>query len=114
MAASATASRPTNCAPERMSSPPLPDACWIISNKARCGSTRWNFSSSTKRIGCWTWVFFPTCAGDLGRDNAHLGRAEHRIASAGDVAACGVDRNMLVAEPDAGANLDLQRQLGLE
>ncbi len=52
-----------NCTPARTSSSPRRDACSIISNKARCAWTKWNFSSSTKPTGCSTWDFCPTCAG---------------------------------------------------
>ena len=47
---------------------------------------------------------------NLRRDDAHLGRAEHGITSAGDVAAHAVHGNVLVAEDDAGADFRLQGQ----
>jgi len=47
---------------------------------------------------------------DFRRNDAHLGRAEHRIAAAGDVAADGADGNVLVAKDDAGPDLDFKGQ----
>ena len=47
-------------------------------------------------------------AGDLGGDDRHVRRGDHRIASARHVAADRVDRDVLVAEDDAGQRLDLE------
>ena len=51
-------------------------------------------------------------AGNARRDDAHLGRAEHRVAPARDVAPHRLHRDMPVAEDHAGLRLDLQWQHG--
>ena len=47
-------------------------------------------------------------AGDLRDEHGHERRREHRVAPAGDVRADGVDRDVAVAEHDAGPHLDLE------
>ena len=45
--------------------------------------------------------------GDARRDDRHMRRGDHRIAPAGDIAADTADRDMAMAEHDAGQSLDL-------
>ena len=47
-------------------------------------------------------------AGDLGGGNTHDGSRDQRIFAARDVAADGLDRDDLLPEPDAGADLGLE------
>ena len=53
-------------------------------------------------------------AGHLGGDDAHLRRPEHRVAPARNVAAHGVDRDVLVAQPHARPEFHLQREKRLQ
>jgi pimeloyl-ACP methyl ester carboxylesterase len=46
-------------------------------------------------------------AGDLGGDDGHVGGGQKRVFAAGNVAADGLDRDVLVAEDDAGHGFDL-------
>ena len=50
----------------------------------------------------------PLDARDLRRDDAHVGGGDHRVAAAGHVRADARDRDVPVAEPDAGKRLDLE------
>ena len=52
-------------------------------------------------------------AGDLGGDDRHVRRGDHRVAPARHVAADRVDRDVAVAEHDAGQRLDLEVAHGL-
>ena len=47
-------------------------------------------------------------AGDLRRDDAHVSRGDHRVATAGDVRADARHGDVPVPEPDAGERLDLE------
>ena len=53
-------------------------------------------------------------SGDARRNDAHLRRAEHRVAPAGDIAADRIHGNVLVAEDDAGLHLHFERQHGAQ
>ncbi len=52
-------------------------------------------------------------AGDLGGDDRHMRRGDHRVAAARHIAADRIDRDMLVAEHDAGQRLDFEVVHGL-
>ena len=52
-------------------------------------------------------------AGDLGGDDRHVRAGDHRIAAARHVAADRIDRDVAMAEHDAGQGLDLEVEHGV-
>jgi hypothetical protein len=84
LAASATASRTTNLRAGADIVVATPGRLLDHLEQGTCGSTRWNFSCSTKPTGCSTWVFCPTCAASWKNARAAPHRAVFRHHSAAD------------------------------